>query len=216
MRRFLWLPLVTLVVLALVLAMSGRTSAQTNPASPDAPQGTPTVGASPDELARLQSWGLVLDEFPEGTRLLNQSEVPNYAVAFGDPDVEKEIASLGRVTGYLQSWQQDTDQLQFKVELELYNSPAAAIAQLTNRSSFSGQGAFEDLPDPNLGDQSYLFGYTLTRPDGVRVGGWIVQWVRGRTLLRMSGGGPEGTLSSDLILRDAQIIDSRAAQAPIQ
>lgn len=206
--------LVALVgAVAVVSAKGSRSDKQQASATPASNINGGTT-ATPEEVQRLKSYGLLLSEVPVGSQLRVGEEFRNYAAASGSAKDELAIAKQGRIDGFYQVWIQTSAQYQFQAEFDLYNNSGSAKAVLDGLSKNSSQ-AVQPLADPKLGDASHMYEFT-SEQSGQKYEGWAVQWVRGRTLFRVNGLGPVGTLHSDDVLNAAKQVDARAEKSPIK
>jgi hypothetical protein len=169
--------------------------------------------ATPEQVDRLKSYGLLVTEVPSGSQLRVGEEFRNYAAAGGSAKDELAFAKQGRVDGFYQVWINTANQFQFQTRSDLYDSPSAAKSELARARSASA-GQVQEMNDPKLGDSSRMYSFT-TDQSGQKYEGWDVQWARGRTIFEVDGLGPVGSLHSDDVLRAAQAVDARAQKSPI-
>jgi hypothetical protein len=206
--------LIGLVVLVLVGGFAIVSAHQSSPkAAPQAVAGGNINGqttATKEEVDKLKSYSLVAGELPSGSELRIGEELRNYAAGAG----EQQAAEKGRIDGYYQVWLQTTAQLQFTATFDLYNNPSSAMAILRTPVGSADSSSIEPLPDPKLGDMSRMYAF-MTSQGGAKYQGWAVQWVRGRTVLEVTGLGPSGELQRDEVFTAAQHVDERAKKAPI-
>ncbi|MGI8552687.1 MAG: hypothetical protein ACR2PL_18150 [Dehalococcoidia bacterium] len=207
---------VAAVMLALVFAGSrastGAKSSTGRQTSPSRAAGSPT--AIPADIARLKSIGLLPGDLPEGTHLINATELSNNAAASYDPEKVKQVDATGRITGVVQQWRQDTAQFDFLNEIDLFNSAASATTRLMAKPQLDPSIHLQDEPDPKLGDASRMYGYSNPSPEGKLLQIYVVAWVRGRLLLLITAGGPLGGLQRDQPLQAAHALDNRVAALP--
>lgn len=219
-QRLGLLVVVVAVVVGGLAAIGARAARKPHPAATVAAGSNVNGGttATPDEIARLKSWGLSAGDLPTGTRLLVGEELRNYAVAAasGSRDLEKQVADEGRVDGYRQQWQQDTAHIQISDSFALYDSPSSAMATLAGSVKSTPAFDINDLPDPKLGNFSRMYSVTSAPQASQKLEGWAIQWVRGRTVLEVNGLGPPGELQSNVLLNAARAIDAKAAKDPIK
>jgi len=212
--------LLAAVAIALVgaLAVAGAKGSRSDRPSPSATAASNINGgtsATPEEIQRLKSYGLVVGEVPTGSQLRVAEEFRNYAAAAGSGKDELAVAQKGRIDGFYQVWIQTAAQFQFQAKFDLYNRPASAMAVLASVSNSNTSQDVQKLPDPKIGDSSRMYAFT-SEQSGQKYQGWAVQWVRGRTLFDVNGLGPEGDLHSDDVLNAARQVDGRAEKSPIK
>lgn len=203
------------VVLVFVFIGSAETRSQARLAATATPPQA-SVTATAEQVQQLKSWGLTTAEFPPATREVNATELPNYAAAGGDADKEKQVIDLGRLTGYVQQWQQDTAQFIFLNESDLFQTPAEARSWYANKPPVGTGIQIQNLADPHLGDESQMYSYTTSTQTGGQVQGYVVAWVRGRVYFTIYGYGPAGSLKSTDLLGAARVLDANAVRSPIK
>jgi hypothetical protein len=197
----------------LVLFMSGCS----NHASPQtAASASGSLTATVDQIQRLKSWGLSVGDLPPGTKLVVAEEVPESATA-GNPQSAQQPTPSGAVGGYLQQWIQDRTQLQIANEFILRPSASSAKDVLSQPVPADPKYEITNQPDPKLGEVSRMYRFTAVAQTSPRLQGWVVQWVRGRTVLEVRGVDPTGQLQGGpSILAAARAIDGRATKNPIK
>jgi hypothetical protein len=205
-----------LVIVAAVVTNIRNKHTSTSTASAAASNALGGTTATPAQVKALESWGLQSGDFPAGTLLRAGGELQDYADAQNNPVMAKQLADSGRVDGFFQYWVQNTAQYQFQVFFDMYATPSEAMGILGRPIQVPGSQALQALPDPKLGDKSRMYSAQSSAQAGPQRDTWVVQWVRGRTVLYLDGSGPTGSLHEDNVLNAAKLIDSRAKQAPIK
>jgi hypothetical protein len=214
----LLIAVVGVALVTLLAAVSSRVTQTSRPASPSQVASNIDGGATAtaDEVQRLKSWGLTAAEMPAGSSLRVAEELKNYGVVRGDPQLERQIAESGRIDGYYQEWEQTTAQMQFELASDLYTSNSAAMSVVAQIVKADASKPIQNLPDPKLGDFSRMYGFTSQTTGGPKFEGWVVQWVRGRSILYIKGVAAVGELHQEDILTGATRIDAKAKQSPIK
>lgn len=213
--------LVGAAVLAVILVftfISSRSSGGQNLATPAATAtaasapGSATT-ATPEQLSTLGSWGLAAADLPAGTVKLDARAVPLYVAARNDPAAEKNLQAQGFIEGYEQQWEQRVAQFQFADTMDLFQTQDQAKTRMALKPSV---GTIQELPNPKIGDASRMYSATTNPSNGQQKVSYVIEWVRGRVLLTMTGASLPGGLQSDQILALAKLMDKRAAAAPLK
>ncbi len=212
--------LVALAVVLVVVVFQVISSQQNRPAHPAVTAATSGdsgggTTATADEIKALKSYGLQASDLPPGVEPRVDEEFRNYAAAAQAGVKESEVAGTGRVDGYYQVWQQNTADLQFLVRADLFDKDSSAMTVFLKPISADANSTMQPLADPKLGDASRMFAFT-TQSGAEQFAGWAVQWVRGRTVFDVRAVGPPGELQEADVLKDAKLVDGRAAKTPIK
>ncbi len=212
-----------LVALAavLVIGVFGAVSSQAN--KPPKPAVSAAAGSDggggtavpPAEIKALKSYGLQASELPPGVQPRVDEEFRNYAYAASIGAKEGDVSGTGRVDGYYQEWQQNTAQIQFEVRADLFSSTSQATSVFLRPISAGPNALMTPVDDPKLGDASRMFSFTA-QSGAEQFQGWAAQWVRGRVVFDVRAVAPPGELQQADVLKDAKLVDERAAKDPIK
>jgi hypothetical protein len=185
--------------------------------------GTVAIGASgaggtatADQLQRLKSWGLSPADLPSGMQLTAAQSLRESLAAAGDQTTQQQLSARGVADGYVQQWLQNTTQVRIKDEFDLFTTSSSAKAILGQPVTSNATYEITNLPNPKLGDVSRMYRFVTAAQATPRLQGWVVQWVRGRTLFEVNEVDPTGQLQDTSILNAARTIDNRAAKDTIK